>query len=122
MLTEDVCVPRSKVPEMLAVIETIAARHDVTLATIAHAGDGNLHPLLLVPPGDDVARRRAQLAFEELLDAAIGFGGTVTAEHGVGLLKKGGLLRELDPGSLLMQRAIKSALDPDNLFNPGKIF
>ena len=122
VLTEDVCVPRSKVPEMLAVIETIAARHDVTLATIAHAGDGNLHPLLLVPPGDDVARRRAQLAFEELLDAAIGFGGTVTAEHGVGLLKKGGLLRELDPGSLLMQRAIKSALDPDNLFNPGKIF
>jgi glycolate oxidase len=122
VLTEDVCVPRSKVPEMLAVIETIAARHDVTLATIAHAGDGNLHPLLLVPPGDDAARRRAQLAFEELLDAAIGYGGTVTAEHGVGLLKKGGLLRELDPGSLLLQRAIKSALDPDNLFNPGKIF
>ena len=75
-----------------------------------------------MPPGDDVARRRAQLAFEELLDAAIGFCGTVTAEHGVGLLKKGGLLLELDPGSLLMQRAIKSALDRDNLFNPGKIF
>jgi len=122
VLTEDICVPRSKVPEMLAVIETIAARHDVMLATIAYAGDGNLHPLLLVPPGDDAARRRAQLAFEELLDAAIGFGGTVTAEHGVGLLKKGGLLRELDPGSVVLQRAIKSALDPDNLFNPGKIF
>ena len=122
VLTEDICVPRSKVPEMLAVIETIAARHEVTLATIAHAGDGILHPLLLVPPGDDAARRRAQLAFEELLDAAIGYGGTVTAEHGVGLLKKRGLLRELDPGSLVLQRAIKSALDPDNLFNPGKIF
>ena len=112
-------MPRSKVPQMLAAIETISARHEVTLATIAHAGDGNLHPLLLVPPGDDAARRRAHLAFEELLDAAIGFGGTVTAEHGVALLKKAGLLRELDPASLL-QRAIKDALDPQNLFNPGR--
>ncbi len=88
VLTEDICVPRSKVPGMLAAIEAIAARHEVTLATIAHAGDGNLHPLLLVPPDDDAARRRARLAFEELLDAAIGYGGTVTTEHGVGLLKR----------------------------------
>jgi glycolate oxidase len=91
------------------------------MATIAHAGDGNLHPLLMTPAGDDAARGRAQLAFEELLDAAIGLGGTVTGEHGVGLLKRGGMQRELDPANLVMQRAVKDALDPLNLFNPGKV-
>jgi glycolate oxidase len=121
LLTEDVCVPRSKVPAMLAEIEAIAKRHDVRMATIAHAGDGNLHPLLMTPAGDDAARGRAQLAFEELLDAAIGLGGTVTGEHGVGLLKRGGMQRELDPANLVMQRAVKDALDPLNLFNPGKV-
>ena len=121
VLTEDICVPRSKLPEMLARIEAIASEHDLTMSTIAHAGDGNLHPLILTPVGDDAARARAQLAFEELIDAALGFGGTVTGEHGVGLLKRSGLLRELDPGSLLMQRAVKHALDPLNIFNPGKV-
>jgi glycolate oxidase len=121
VLTEDVCVPRSKVPVMLAQIEAIAERHDTRIATIAHAGDGNLHPLLLTPAGDDAARRRAQLAFEELLDAAIALGGTVTGEHGVGLLKREGMLRELDPSSVLMQRAVKQALDPLDVFNPGKV-
>jgi glycolate oxidase len=121
VLTEDICVPRSKLPEMLARIEAIASEHDLTMSTIAHAGDGNLHPLILTPAGDDAARARAQLAFEELIDAALGFGGTVTGEHGVGLLKKSGLLRELDPGSMLMQQAVKHALDPLNIFNPGKV-
>ena len=121
VLTEDICVPRSKVPHMLAEVDAIARRHDVRIATIAHAGDGNLHPLLLTPAGDDLARRRAQAAFEDLLDAAIALGGTVTGEHGVGLLKKGGMQRELDPASLLMQHAVKQALDPLGLFNPGKV-
>jgi glycolate oxidase len=121
VLTEDICVPRSKVPHMLVEVDAIARRHDVRIATIAHAGDGNLHPLLLTPAGDDLARRRAQAAFEDLLDAAIALGGTVTGEHGVGLLKKGGMQRELDPGSLLMQQSVKQALDPLGLFNPGKV-
>jgi glycolate oxidase len=121
VLTEDICVPRSKVPDMLIEVEAIGARHGVRIATIAHAGDGNLHPLLLTPPGDDAARRAAQLAFEDLLDAAIALGGTVTGEHGVGLLKMGGMRRELDPGSLLMQQELKRALDPLNVFNPGKV-
>lgn len=121
VLTEDVCVPRSAVPTMLAAVEQISARHGVRIATIAHAGDGNLHPLLLTPPGDDAARVRAQQAFEDLLDAAIGLGGTVTGEHGVGLLKRKGMERELDPGSLAMQRAIKRTLDPSDVFNPGKV-
>jgi glycolate oxidase len=120
VLTEDVCVPRSRVPQALARIEEIAARHGVTIATIAHAGDGNLHPLLITPPGDDAARLAAQAAFEEMIDAAIALGGTVTGEHGVGLLKRDGMRRELDPAALAMQDAIRQALDPLNIFNPGK--
>ena len=120
VLTEDVCVPRSAVPVMLARIEAIAARHGVTIATIAHAGDGNLHPLLVTPPGDDGARLAAQAAFEEFLDAAIELGGTVSGEHGIGLLKRDGMRRELDPGALAMQEAVRRALDPRGLFNPGK--
>jgi glycolate oxidase len=120
VLTEDVCVPRSKIPVMLAQIESIAARHGVQIATIAHAGDGNLHPLIVTPPGDEAARSAAQAAFEEFLDAAITLGGTVTGEHGVGLLKRDGMRRELDPGSLAMQDAVRQALDPRRLFNPGK--
>ena len=120
VLTEDVCVPRSKVPVMLAEIEALAARHGVQISTIAHAGDGNLHPLIITPPGDDAARAAAQAAFEELLDEAIALGGTVTGEHGVGLLKRDGMRRELDPGALALQEAVRGALDPLGVFNPGK--
>jgi glycolate oxidase len=120
VLTEDVCVPRSKVPVMLARIEAIGAAYGVQIATVAHAGDGNLHPLIITPPGDDAARLAAQAAFDEMLDAAIALGGTVTGEHGVGLLKRDGMRRELDPGSLALQHAVRRALDPRELFNPGK--
>jgi glycolate oxidase len=120
VLTEDVCVPRSKVPVMLEQVNAIAARHGVRIATVAHAGDGNLHPLLVTPAGNEAARLAAQAAFEELLDAAIALGGTVTGEHGVGILKRDGMRRELDPGSLAMQSAVRRALDPLEIFNPGK--
>ena len=120
VLTEDLCVPRSRLPQVLAEIEQIALRNDVVIATIAHAGDGNLHPLLLTAPGDESARGRAHRAFDELIDAALAVGGTVTGEHGVGLLKRDGMLRELHPEALHMQRAVKQALDPLSLFNPGK--
>ncbi|HUN37442.1 MAG TPA: FAD-linked oxidase C-terminal domain-containing protein [Trebonia sp.] len=120
VLTEDLCVPRSAVPAALARIEQIAARHGVTIASIAHAGDGNLHPLLVTPPGDEPARLAAQAAFEEMIDAAIELGGTVSGEHGIGLLKRHGMYRELDPGAIAMQEAVRAALDPLAIFNPGK--
>lgn len=121
VLTEDVCVPRQLVPEMLARIERAAAEHDIHIANIAHAADGNLHPLIITDPGDDDARTRAQRAFDRILDDALALGGTVTGEHGVGLLKKRGMAAEIGPAVQAMQHAVKEALDPLGILNPGKV-
>ena len=121
MLTEDVCLPRGQLAAMLGEIERISARHDTLIATVAHGGDGNLHPLMVTPHGDAAAQARAQAAFDDIVDAALALGGTVTGEHGVGLLKRAGAARELGPGVVAMHRAVKAALDPRNLMNPGKV-
>ncbi|MBB4685261.1 FAD-binding oxidoreductase [Amycolatopsis jiangsuensis] len=121
VLTEDVCVPTHLVPEMLARIDLAAKRHDTQIANIAHIGDGNLHPLLITPVGDEPARRRAQAAFDDIVADALALGGTVTGEHGVGLLKQPGLVRELGPAVLAMHHAVKNALDPHGILNPGKV-
>ncbi|WP_036970037.1 FAD-binding oxidoreductase [Promicromonospora kroppenstedtii] len=122
VLTEDVCVPRGAVPEMLGRIERIARDADVVIANIAHAGDGNLHPLIIAPEGDDAAKARAKVAFDRIVDECRALGGTVTGEHGVGLLKLPGAAAELSPAVLAMHRAVKDALDPRGLLNPGKAF
>jgi glycolate oxidase len=122
VLTEDVCVPVGRVAEMLGRIQEIGVRHDTTIANIAHAGDGNLHPLLLTRTGDEDGRRRAQAAFADIIAEALALGGTVTGEHGVGLLKRDGLRQELDPAVLALHRAVRDALDPHHIFNPGKVF
>ncbi|MFF9571537.1 FAD-binding oxidoreductase [Streptomyces sp. NPDC014685] len=121
VLTEDICVPKAAVPEMLARVEEAAAHHDILIANIAHAGDGNLHPLLITPPGDEAAKRRAQAAFEDIIAAALELGGTVTGEHGVGLLKRDGFSTEAGPAVLALNQAVKDALDPHRIFNPGKV-
>ena len=122
VLTEDVCVPRSAVPEMLQRIQRTAAEFDVVIANIAHAGDGNLHPLIIAPVGDDAAKDRAEIAFDRIVEDCLALGGTVTGEHGVGLLKLGGARRELGDAVLGMHAAIKHGLDPLGTLNPGKGF
>lgn len=121
VLSEDVCVPKSSLPAMLVAVESIAKKHDILIATVAHAGDGNLHPLLITPPGDEPAQARAQVAFAELMTKAIALGGTITGEHGIGLLKRDGLLEELSDPVVSMHRQIKNALDPAGILNPGKV-
>ncbi|HKN99134.1 MAG TPA: FAD-linked oxidase C-terminal domain-containing protein [Pseudonocardiaceae bacterium] len=121
VLTEDVCVPKGSVADMLGRIERIAARWGTHIANVAHAGDGNLHPLLITPAGDDDAKHRAQAAFREIIAEAISIGGTVTGEHGVGLLKRDGLRAEVGPAVLALNRVVKDALDPEHIFNPGKV-
>ncbi|GAB3921880.1 FAD-linked oxidase [Microlunatus endophyticus] len=120
VLTEDICLPLRQVPAMLARIEAIAAEHETTIANIAHVGDGNLHPLLITPIGDEAARQRAQAAFADIIAGCLELGGTVTGEHGVGLLKLDGLAAELDPVVQRMQADVKAALDPYGILNPGK--
>ncbi|MDR6906011.1 glycolate oxidase [Agromyces sp. 3263] len=122
VLTEDICVPRGAVPEMLSRIQATAAAHDVVIANIAHAGDGNLHPLIIAPEGDEAAKARAKLAFDRIVDDCRELGGTVTGEHGVGLLKLPGAAEELGPRVIAMHAAIKQALDPLGTLNPGKAF
>ncbi len=122
VLTEDVCVPRAAVPEMLERIEAIAADSGVVIANIAHAGDGNLHPLIIPTAGDATAIDRAKAAFDRIIAACRELGGTVTGEHGVGLLKLPGAAAELSPTVRAMHVAIKHALDPQGILNPGKAF
>jgi glycolate oxidase len=120
-LVEDVGVPRSRLPEMIAAIERIADRHEVTIATVGHAGDGNLHPVLVVPGprGVDVPAA-VWAAAEEVFRTALELGGTITGEHGVGALKRPWLAAELGEPTLAVHRAIKATLDPLGLLNPGK--
>nr|WP_254858114.1 FAD-linked oxidase C-terminal domain-containing protein [Protofrankia sp. BMG5.30] len=92
VLLEDVGVPLPKLPELVAGIEAIAAARAVTIALIAHVGDGNTHPLIVFDPADADAAARAQLAFGEVMDLAIRLDGTITGEHGVGRLKKAWLV------------------------------
>ncbi|MDM7890118.1 FAD-binding oxidoreductase [Curtobacterium caseinilyticum] len=122
VLTEDVCVPRGAVPEMLRRIQATAAANDVTIANIAHAGDGNLHPLIIAPEDDHAAKTRAKTAFDQIVADSLALGGTVTGEHGVGLLKLPGLREELGERVVAMHRAVKDALDPKGTLNPGKAF
>ncbi len=116
---EDVCVPRSRVPDLIGRIEQIAARFEVGLATMGHAGDGNLHPTLLVGEGEE-AFARGLAAFSAMLEATLELGGTISGEHGLGRIKGRFLEREVGAPNLAVQRAIKRALDPDGVFVPGQ--
>jgi glycolate oxidase len=120
VLSEDVAVPRQCLPELLAGITRVAESRDVLVPVIGHAGDGNMHPLLVFDAEDADEVARAKAAFADIVDLAISLGGTIAAEHGVGTLKREFIARELDPVHLALQHRIKDALDPDHLFNPGK--
>lgn len=112
---EDVCVPRSKVPDLIGAIERITERHALRAATIGHAGDGNLHPTLVIEEGT-AGLQRGLAAFDEVLAATLELGGTITGEHGLGRIKGGHLQREVGHANLAVQRAIAAAVDPHGLF------
>lgn len=122
LLLEDVGVPVPRLGELVLGIEAIAAAHDVAIALIAHAGDGNTHPLLVYNASNDAEKERAHIAYGEVMDLAISLGGTITGEHGVGRLKQPWLEGYLGPDVLDLNQKIKNALDPDNIFNPGAVF
>jgi glycolate oxidase len=120
VLIEDVAVPRSRLPEMFRAIEQIGRRHGIEIPTIAHAGDGNLHPNFVFT-GDEVPER-VWLAADEMFRTAVDLGGTLTGEHGVGVLKRRWLADELGHDSFELQRGIKALFDPRGILNPGVMF
>ena len=119
VLFEDVGVPLPALPALIHGIEAISAEREVVIAVVAHAGDGNTHPLIVFDPADDHARVRAQVAFGEVMELAIGLGGTITGEHGVGRLKAPWLGAYLGPDVMALNRQVKQALGPAGILNPG---
>jgi glycolate oxidase len=118
---DDVGVPRDKIPDMLAAIERISADHHLKVGVFGHAGDGNLHPTFVVDRDDPTAEPRIDAARGDIYRAALELGGTVTGEHGTGLTKRGFLELQRGPAAVAVMRAIKNALDPQGILNPGKV-
>lgn len=121
-MIDDVCVPRSRLAEMLDGTAAIAEEYGLTIGVCAHAGDGNTHPVVCFDANDPDESRRARESFDEIMALGLELGGTITGEHGVGTLKKEWLSRELGPVGLELQRGIKRTFDPLGLLNPGKLF
>jgi glycolate oxidase subunit GlcD len=119
-LSEDIAVPVDRLEQAIAETVRIGARHDLEACSWGHAGDGNLHASFLLDPGDKAQRARAGEAAQELFDLALRLGGTVSGEHGIGVLKAGQLARQWQPAAVAAHNAIKNVLDPKGLFNPGK--
>ena len=119
---EDIVVPRSKVPEIIRSIEKIRQKYDIPILNFGHAGDGNIHVNIMIDreiPGMD---EKAHEAIREIFQAALDLGGTMSGEHGIGLTKAPYITMELSPDQLAAMKAIKKALDPNNILNPGKMF
>jgi glycolate oxidase len=119
LLLEDVGVPLPALGQLVTGIARIAAECDLMISVIAHAGDGNTHPLIVYDPADTAMTERAHVAFGEIMDLAVGLGGTITGEHGVGRLKRPWLDGYLGPEVMDLNRRIKQALDPQGILNPG---
>jgi glycolate oxidase len=121
ILLDDVAVPLGRIPDLLDAIQGVADRHGVLIGTFGHAGDGNMHPTIVFDHRDPEAVAGARSAFEDIVRAALGLGGTITGEHGVGILKRPFLHEEIGEAGLEAHRRVKRALDPLGILNPGKV-
>jgi glycolate oxidase len=121
-LGEDITVPRSAIPEAVRRLKTISAEYGLPIVVFGHAGDGNLHPNILFDKRDPEQWAKIEPMVSQVFNTALELGGTLSGEHGVGMLKRPYITRALGPVSIEIQRHIKQVLDPLNILNPGKIF
>ena len=119
LLLEDVGVPLPALADLVGGIARIAEQRNLMISVIAHAGDGNTHPLVVYDPADAAMSEQAELAYGEIMDLAMQLGGTITGEHGVGRLKRPWLAGYLGPDAMALNRRIKDALDPLGILTPG---
>ncbi|MBI5879340.1 MAG: FAD-binding protein [Chloroflexi bacterium] len=121
-LPEDICVPRSKIPEMARRVSEVREKYGLAMPMWGHVGDGNLHPSIMCDRRDADEMRRVHAALSEIFAAAIELGGTLTGEHGIGVLKKEYLPTDLSATAIAQMKAIKQLFDPNGILNPGKLF
>ncbi len=120
LVLEDATVPRSKIPEMIRAVQDIGKAYDLTIGTFGHAGDGNLHPTILTDKRNKSEWVRVEKAIEDIFEKALALGGTLSGEHGIGTAKSRFMEKEIGRASVVYSQKIKSALDPNNILNPGK--
>ncbi len=118
-IVEDATVPVKRLPEMIRKIVELSEKYQLRIGQLAHAGDGNLHPLIMTDLRDKEEMARVDKALEELYDAAIGMGGTLSGEHGIGIAKDRFMTKEFSQTSIDLMRGIKRVFDPNNILNPG---
>ena len=121
LVLEDATVPRSRIPEMVQAMQDIAKQYRLEIGTFGHAGDGNLHPTILTDKRNTEEWERVEAAIEAIFDKALAMGGTLSGEHGTGIAKSCFLEKETSLATILYSRAVKAALDPKNILNPGKV-
>jgi glycolate oxidase len=119
---EDICVPRSQLPEMIRKIDAIAEKYAIPIVNFGHAGDGNIHVNIMIDKKVPGELEKAHHAIEEVFKGALELGGTMSGEHGVGIAKAPYIPLEITPQAALYMKTLKKALDPNNILNPGKIF
>ncbi len=119
---EDIVVPRAKVPEMIRALEALSQRLALPIINFGHAGDGNIHVNLMVDLQEPGMEAKVQAALTEIFRTTVSLGGSVSGEHGIGLAKQPYIGLELDQPTLAVMQAVKAALDPLGIMNPGKIF
>lgn len=121
-ILEDATVPRSEIASMVRAIDDIAKEYKVKICTFGHAGDGNLHPTCATDARNEEEMKRVEEAFQAIFEKAVSLGGTITGEHGVGLMKAPYLELKVKKEGIAAMKAIKQALDPENIMNPDKVF
>jgi len=121
-INEDIVVPRSRLPEMMAFLADVASRRNLKIVNFGHAGDGNVHVNVMISGTDEEERRRADEAVSEIFGKTVALGGTISGEHGIGISKAPFLEMEVGPLGVSVMKRLKGCFDPNGILNPGKIF